>query len=72
MRWIVELLGGVSAVNPFDIFLFNLKSAKLFQTLPAPKRIKLECSTTSKIEEQTQANDLLFYFLIFTLDRDMN
>ena len=63
VRWIV------SAVNPFAIFLFNSKSAKLFQMLPALKRMKLERSTTSKIEEQTQTINLLFYFFILDHSR---
>ena len=30
-----------------------------------PKRIRLDCSTTSRIKEQTETFDLLFFFLLF-------
>ena len=59
----------VSAVKPFSIFLFNSTSAKLFQMLPALKRMKLERSTTSKIEEQTQTINFIFYFFVFDHSR---
>ena len=54
--------------------LLNLKNEKLFQMLLTPKRIKLERSTTSRIEKQTLViNLLLFYFLFsFILDQDIS